>query len=169
MSPAVHAPSRTVGTMTSDSAQTPLPVVVGVDGSENAHVALGVAAWLALSTGAELLVLHALGLTSVLHGEHVITEGHETELEAELVDHWCAQLRTIDGLRWHAELRYGSPADVVLAAVADGASLVVVGSRGRREGSDQLLGSTSHHVVHRSPCPVVVVPPPADDGDATRA
>ena len=148
--------------MNAQSQSTPLAVVVGADGSSNSQHALGVAARLAVATGAELLVLHALGLTSILDGQHVLTEGHEDALHEQLVGIWCAPLTDIDGLRWRAELRHGSPADVLLAAVADGASLAVVGTRGMREDSDHLLGSTSHHVVHRSTCPVVVVPPDTD-------
>ena len=138
---------------------TPLPVVVGADGSSNSLHALAVAARLAAATTAELLVVHALGLTSVLDGEHVLTEGNEQALERQLLDDWCAPLGEFEELAWRAEMRYGSPADVLLGAAADGASLVVVGTRGMREASDHLLGSTSHHVVHRCPCPVIVVPP----------
>jgi nucleotide-binding universal stress UspA family protein len=148
----------------SDAISTTGPVVVGADGSSNAARALEVAAWLATSTGVELVVVHALGLTTVLDGEHVPTEGNEGAVERQLVDRWCAPLAARDDLRWRAELRYGSPPDALLGAVDElGGSLVVVGTRGLREDSERLLGSTSHHVVHRAACPVVVVPPaPAD-------
>jgi nucleotide-binding universal stress UspA family protein len=134
-------------------------IVVGADGSSNASHALDTAIWLATSTGSELLVVHALGLTSVLNGEHVLTEGNEDAIEKQLREVWCGPLAEVEGLSWHSELRYGSPADALLSAARDGASMVVVGTRGMREDSDHLLGSTSHHVVHRCPCPVVVVPP----------
>lgn len=145
--------------MNGTSNGTPLPVVVGADGSSNSRHALLLAARLAAATGAELLVVHALGLTSILEGEHVLTEGNEEALERQLLDDWCAPLHEVDGFAWRAEMRHGSPADVLLGAAGEGASLVVVGTRGMREDSDHLLGSTSHHVVHRCPCPVVVVPP----------
>ena len=132
------------------------PVVVGVDGSDNAVVALDCAAMLAKAIGAELLVLHAVGLTTVLDGEHVPTDGNEQRIEKALHRTWCRSIQGDPDLHWHAELRFGSPADVLLGA-ADSASFVVVGSRGIRNEAG-LLGSTSHHVVHRSPCPVVVVP-----------
>jgi nucleotide-binding universal stress UspA family protein len=132
------------------------PVVVGVDGSDNAHIALECAAGLAKALGAELLVVHAVGLTTVLDGEHVPTDGNEERIKSALHSDWCRSIQGDPELHWHAEMRFGSPADVLLGA-ADSASFVVVGSRGIRNEAG-LLGSTSHHVVHRSPCPVVVVP-----------
>jgi nucleotide-binding universal stress UspA family protein len=50
----------------------------------------------------------------------------------------------------------GSPGDVLVEA-ADGADLVVVGSRGRGGLRSALLGSVSSHVVQHAPCPVVIV------------
>jgi nucleotide-binding universal stress UspA family protein len=146
--------------MSDDAINISGPVVVGADGSSNATRAMAVAAWLATATGGELVVIHALGLTTILDGEHVPTEGNEAAVERQLVERWCAPLADRDDLEWRAELRYGSPPDALLAAVEEvGASLVVVGTRGLREDSERLLGSTSHHVVHRAGCPVVVVPP----------
>ena len=50
----------------------------------------------------------------------------------------------------------GHPAEVLVAA-AQGAALLVVGSRGHMALSDRLLGTVSEHVAARAPCPVVVV------------
>jgi nucleotide-binding universal stress UspA family protein len=134
------------------------PVVVGVDGSANAQLALGVAADLARRLDVDLVVLHALGLMTVIEGRHVPSEGHRDDIERLLRTEWCRSLPSDPSLRWRAEIVYGSPADVLLNQGADlGASLVVVGSRG--VGDELALGSTSHHVVHHCDRPVVVVPP----------
>jgi nucleotide-binding universal stress UspA family protein len=51
----------------------------------------------------------------------------------------------------------GHPAKVLLDA-ANGAELLVVGSRGHGTFAGILLGSVSQHCVQHAPCPVVVVP-----------
>ena len=50
----------------------------------------------------------------------------------------------------------GHPAEVLVAA-AQGADLLVVGSRGHAALPGRLLGSVSERVAARAPCPVVVV------------
>lgn len=136
------------------------PVIVGIDGSTNAQRALAVAADLARAVDADLAVFHALGLMTVIEGRHVPSEGHRDDIERLLRNEWCRALQGDRTLRWRAEIVYGSPAEVLLSLARDlDASFVVVGSRG--VGDEQALGSTSHHVVHHSDRPVVVVPPVA--------
>ena len=134
------------------------PVIVGVDGSSNAQRALSIAAEIARRFDLDLAVFHAIGLMTVIDGQHVPSEGHRDDLERLLRLEWCAVLAGDRELRWRAELVYGSPADVLMKmGTALDASFVVVGSRG--VGDEQALGSTSHHVVHHCDRPVVVVPP----------
>ena len=134
------------------------PVIVGVDGSSNAQRALSMAAEIARRFDLDLAVFHAIGLMTVIDGQHVPSEGHRDDLERLLRLEWCAVLAGDRELRWRAELVYGSPADVLMKmGTALDASFVVVGSRG--VGDEQALGSTSHHVVHHCDRPVVVVPP----------
>ena len=56
----------------------------------------------------------------------------------------------------------GHPADMLIAAAAD-AAMLVLGTRGRGGFLGLRLGSVSTHCVHHAPCPVVVVPPPSAD------
>ncbi len=134
------------------------PVIVGVDGSGNAQRALSTAAEIARRFDLDLAVFHAIGLMTVIDGQHVPSEGHRDDLERLMRLEWCAALAGDREVRWRAELVYGSPADVLMKmGSALDASFVVVGSRGI--GDEQALGSTSHHVVHHCDRPVVVVPP----------
>src|SRR5699024_1525659 len=51
----------------------------------------------------------------------------------------------------------------VLLALADTASTIVVGARGRGAVASTVLGSVSSAIVHHAACPVVVVNPAVDD------
>lgn len=135
------------------------PVVVGIDGSANAQRALLIAGRHAKSTGAHLLVVHALGLTEVIDGEHVPTFDHQDEI-AEHVDHWCDALRQ-DGLDdFEIRLVHGPPVDAMLrTAHDDDASVIIVGRRGAGNRPELRLGSTAHQIVEHSHCPVLVIPP----------
>lgn len=134
------------------------PVVVGLDGSDNAQRALVVAAEIARRFDLDLAVFHAIGLMTVIEGRHVPSEGHRDDLERLFRLEWCAPLVGDPDLRWRAELVYGSPPDVLMRmGTSLDASFLVVGSRG--VGDEQTLGSTSYHVVHHCDRPVVVVPP----------
>jgi nucleotide-binding universal stress UspA family protein len=136
------------------------PVVVGVDGSDNAERALMVAARLAVALDVEVRAVHALGMMTTIDGHKVPSHDHRAEIEQCLGDQWCVPLGNVTGLRWSAELRDGNPAEVLLHVAAEiGAGMIVIGARGIGGDPDLLLGSTSHHVVHHGVCPTVVVPP----------
>ena len=135
------------------------PVVVGVDGSANSRRALVLAGRHARALGASLIVVHAIGLTEEIDGQHVPTFGHRDEIAAH-VDGWCDALREDGCDDFEARLVDGSPVDVLLRAAGEvGASLVVVGRRGAGGRPELRLGSTAHQVVEHSHCPVLVIPP----------
>ncbi|HLY82359.1 MAG TPA: universal stress protein [Acidimicrobiales bacterium] len=135
-------------------------IVVGVDGSDNGARAVAWAAELATVTGAEVIAVHAVGLLERLPPDHPdpgygdIAEAHRL-VEGE----WTLHLHAADiAFRWH--VAYGQPVSLLLQVVDEtSADLVVVGTRGRRQRAALMLGSTSHQLAERSPCPVVIVPP----------
>lgn len=141
------------------------PVVVGIDGSANAQHALDVAATQAAALGARLIVVHAVGLTEVIDGEHVPTHDRRPEIEAN-VERCCAGLDP--GLGVEVRLLDGSPVDVVLRAAVDAeAALIVVGRRGIGGRPELLVGSTAHQIIEHSRCPVLIVPPPEPTVEAS--
>lgn len=135
------------------------PVVVGVDGSANSRHALVRAGHHALETGADLVVVHAIGLTEEIDGEHVPTFGRRNEI-AEHLDRWCDAVREIGVDEFDQRLIDGSPVDVLLRVAADvDAGTVVVGRRGIGGRPELLLGSTAHQVIEHATCAVLVIPP----------
>jgi nucleotide-binding universal stress UspA family protein len=132
-------------------------VVVGVDGSEPSRVALRWAAEEARARDAELVVVHAWGLPVAaatpfdgMPDVALYESGERTLLEESMAE------PALQGVRASGHLVAGGPARSVLE-LAEGAGLIVVGSRGRGRLAGAILGSTSRQVVHHAECPVVVL------------
>ena len=144
-------------------------VVVGVDGSEASKEALRWAAGEALLRGARLRVVHAwmvpLSLAapepSVL-GYVVIPGPPLDEVQsvlAERAEHVLDDaVVSLEGVEVERVLVEGPPSHVLVRA-AEGADLLVVGSRGLGGFKGLLLGSVSQQCAHHAPCPLVIVPP----------
>lgn len=134
-------------------------LVVGVDGSDDSGRALDLAVVFGECFGAEVVAVHAVGLLAHLgSGPPVPSQSHIDELRSTFETEWCAALKT-NGIPHRMLLLDGPPAVKLLeAAENEHADMIVVGSRG--SGAGLRLGSTSHQVVERAHCPVLVVPPP---------
>ena len=134
-------------------------IVVGIDGSENAHRALDWAIALAQPSDARVVAVHALGLLDRLEHEHVPTASHRDEILTEFRSTWCAALDAATCADERVVID-GTPADVILAAAAEhDADVIVVGERGVGAGPARDLGSTSRRVLEGADRPVLVVPP----------
>lgn len=140
----------------------PLPVVVGVDGSETSDRALRWAAAEARRRDVTLNVLHAAPLPTHFamsavpdvdqERELVISEGQKVIDRA--VEHAGDALDGLD-VRTHALV--GPIADA-MATFAGSRHLIVVGARGHSYFVGLMLGSTSHQILHHAKAPVVIVP-----------
>ena len=148
-------------------------IVVGVDGSEGGQAALRFALEEARLRGAALHVVHAwkLPLYEGVPGAFVLAGPLEPtppldEVRQALQD--AAErvvedaLRDVAGdgaadLEVHREVVEAAPARALIA-FAEGADLLVVGSRGRGGFLGLRLGSVSSQCTHHAPCPVVIVP-----------
>jgi len=142
-------------------------VVVGVDGSEPATLALAWGVRQAALEGRPVTVVHACGLPSATTDlanvaadeQGLLSVGRSVARGA--VQAARAAPRTV-GVR--SVVTMGNPAPALVEA-SEYADLLVVGARGRGSVSRALLGSVSAAVARESECPVIVVraPEPAPD------
>ncbi|WP_454042905.1 universal stress protein [Cellulosimicrobium sp. Marseille-Q8652] len=171
--PTVVVPFR-ARTKGDDAAPEELPVVtplrrivVGVDGSPSAEIALRHAIRQARAWDAELVAVagvpvgagagllawlpasidHEQVLADVTEGLNVIIARHEAENP---------------GLTIKRIVLDGTGAEL-LTEFSTASDLIIVGSRGRGGFRGLLLGSTSQAVLHHSACPVMVVTKKCDD------
>lgn len=134
-------------------------VVVGVDGSKDSLRAVQVAADEAERLGGRLEVVHAWEHPHVYVRLDYLPAGYDPTFE-EAARVVLAQ--SVAGLaESHPDLAVDQvlvqdQAATALLARADGAALVVVGSRGLHGIERMLLGSVSHAVVLHARCPVLV-------------
>jgi len=143
-------------------------IVVGIDGSAESKQALRWAVAEAKLRGAALRVVHTWFFPYIAPGpgvDPVLLDADLIEtvrrLAEELVDGELAELGdTTSGVDIERAVVEGAPAPALLEA-AEGADLLVVGSRGRGGFTGLLLGSVSQQCAHHAPCPLVIVPPSA--------
>jgi nucleotide-binding universal stress UspA family protein len=136
-------------------------IVVGVDGSASSKAALAWAVRQAALTGASVDAVHAWHVPvsySYGYGYSMALPVPDVEkFEGEVLDEAIAE--TAD-LAPRVEIRpvlvEDNPAHALLDA-AEGADLLVVGSRGHGGFAEALLGSVGQHCVHHADCPVVVI------------
>lgn len=119
-------------------------VVVGVDGTtSDSAVAFAFAE--AELRGAELVAVHSS------------EDGPVDEACRTLADRLAGWEQKYPGVHVTRVVAHDKPPSALLAH-ATSAQLVVVGTRGRGGFRGLVLGSTSQHLLHDSPCPVAVVP-----------
>lgn len=140
-----------------DAPNSPL-VIVGVDGSPEAAIALEIAIEEARLRQAHLHVTYAYpALGAPLTGGTAHDYYAQTEREArEVLERAAAAAPPTEGLEIEWLGIPGNPAEVLIEA-SRGASLLVVGSRGRGGFIGLMMGSVSSQCVHHSHCPVLVV------------
>ena len=131
-------------------------VLLAVDGSEHSAKAVPVAADIAKKSDGEVFVYHVR--------EYLVGRGGGWELEeateaTDLVERVKADVKAagvqVSGRTEHT--LQGRAAKAILnAAEAEGADVIVMGSRGLSDLSGLLLGSVTHKVIQLSHCTVVV-------------
>ena len=137
-------------------------IVCGVDGSDQARLALQAAGVLAERLGARLVVVNVAPDPAV-PGASAAPAGVLRVAAAEEEDARALVAEMLEGLAIRdAEIRvvFGAHPGAALRAVAaeNEAGLVVVGARGRGRIASAVLGSVSSDVVAHAVCPVLIVP-----------
>jgi nucleotide-binding universal stress UspA family protein len=136
-------------------------IVVGIDGSPQAEIALRAAITEAKVWGAELIAVAGVPLgqgagvlswlPAAIDREQVladVTEALNVVVDRALVEH--------PGFTMRRHVLDGSGAEL-LTEFSTATDLIVLGSRGRGGFTGLLLGSTSQAVLHHASCPVMVV------------
>lgn len=139
--------------------------VVGVDGSPGSQAALRWAVHHAERSGGRVDAVLAwqqpttsLYVLAPQEIEETLGEAARFDLDESVATVPPEQAHLVSG-----RMRSGMAVPVLLEA-AEGADLLVVGSRGRGGLSGLVLGSVSERVAGRAPCPVVIVPSDGAEG-----
>ncbi|WP_229231295.1 universal stress protein [Sinomonas cyclohexanicum] len=146
-------------------------VAVGVDGSDQARVAVLVAAEEAMMMGVPLRIVCAVPQFSgslAWVPAPVDREQLFQDIRAQLKAGTAWLQSHFPNLEVQTSLLDGAPVDV-LVEVSHTVQLLVLGTRGRGGFAGMLLGSTTDGVLHHSKGPVMVVPDHADERLADRA
>ena len=139
-------------------------IVVGIDGSDNAHRALS---WAMKEAAVRHVPLTVFAVHEVAAsgwtGNPIILAGDEPLVEKirqaaeESVAKVAAELGEPQPPSVTVRAMNGYAAEELIGA-SRGADLMVVGSRGAGGFARLLMGSVSNQVVHHARCPVAVVP-----------
>jgi nucleotide-binding universal stress UspA family protein len=137
----------------------PARIVVGVDFGDASLRALETAARLARLTGATLIAAHAEALEAPPYftaGQIARIERGQALARRRATGYLREFARRATGLEVAADVRPGSPAEVLLQVAAE-ADLLVLGTHGRRGPARWWLGSVAERVVRTASVPVLVV------------
>jgi nucleotide-binding universal stress UspA family protein len=148
--------------MTASSAPQHQRIVVGVDGSPTSKLALRWALTQARLTGATIDAVIAWEYPEAMTGNFWIANlvddqpGFDAMAEKELAAAISETAGPDPDVTINPVVIRGYPAEVLIDA-AEGAGLLVVGSRGRGGFASALLGSVSQHCAHHATCPLVII------------
>lgn len=154
-------------------------VLTAVDFSEHSLKAAQQAISVAAATGSALELIHVVSLPGHLDPyahlgvqateQHVTLADYAREQAEREMGEFLAELSATAAahdVRVQTSIRFGQPAETVIARAAElSAPLLVVGTHGRSGIAHMLLGSVAERLVRMSEAPVLVVPPPEHAAD----
>ncbi len=125
-------------------------ILVPVDGSEHSKRALHEAINLAKMTNGTITLLN------VLTSQSAVTSSTGRSNENKALNE-SQKLVQEAGIAVNTVLLQGNVVDqIVKTAKEAGSDLIIVGARGLSKFEELLLGSVSHGVLEKAPCPVIV-------------
>lgn len=140
-----------------------MAIIAALDSSPLAPDVLRRAVDQAKAAATTLHVVHVFQPPTVVYGmagAYVFDERSLAEAEHHAVWELVEPMLEHAGVEWvRADLSGYPPSAITEYATDVGADLIVVGTRGRGEFRSLVLGSTSHGILHDSPCDVLVVRP----------
>jgi nucleotide-binding universal stress UspA family protein len=161
----VHPSPNSVLVVRGEGGGLPGPILLAVDGSEQARVAAEAAAEISDSTGSGLHVAFVMPTAEHLYGHHYYTRELQESIREQaeddvrkVLDEQVGWLEEHGGKVEDTHMAVGRPdAEVVRLAEELGVGLTVVGSRGLGGVRRALVGSVSDSVVRHAHGPVLVV------------
>lgn len=145
-------------------------VVAAVDGSEATRAVLQQALERAGGDAGEVHVVHVYTVPPAVYlaaGQAMIDLDALAAADHSEVSEVVNRAMLATETPWRFVELVGPAASTIVSYAAEvGADLIVTGTRGRGELVSLLLGSTSHGIIHDSPCEVLVVPTAAVGADS---
>jgi nucleotide-binding universal stress UspA family protein len=135
-------------------------IILATDGSTRAEGAEAYACKLAELWGATLTVVSVLEFAPGLDPEYPVCRLYLAELMKQATGELARlKARAADhGIAVRTRIEMGIPSEQVLAAaVAEDADLIIVGTAGKSGLAHVLLGSTAERIIQTAPCPVLAV------------
>ncbi|UVS69815.1 universal stress protein [Nitrososphaera viennensis] len=139
----------------------PSKILVPVDGSTYSKKALEQAVSIAKGTGASVTAFHVIEKppTVYVESQKVLNDAmakYRSE-SARMLDE-CKAIAEGLGFKIGTAIMEGDPAAGIVAFCEKGGfDLIAMGSRGHSKLKEMVLGSTSHKVLHRARCSVLIV------------
>lgn len=140
-------------------------ILAAIDSSAVSDAVVNEAAALARATGARLCLFSVVQLP-VFPAEYAPLLENIADLTAAGEKAAAARLQKIqqrwqaEGLRVEVAQAAGAPVAKIIEQAAEiGADCIVMGSHGHNAVHDLLVGSTTHGVLRRAQCPLMIVPP----------
>jgi nucleotide-binding universal stress UspA family protein len=143
-------------------------ILVPTDFSKEAQTAAEVASGIARKSGAELILLHVIEEGSKesvkITGEVAKADIEDQIFTLKLIERSKKQMakladdKMFNGVRVRQELRMGSPFHGMRAIITDHkVDLVVMGTAGKTDLAEMIIGSNTEKVVRHAKCPVLTI------------